>query len=230
MRAASPNHNLEPGAELLMPGLKSGRVWLNSSAAMPTKDPRIDAYIAKSADFAKPILTHLRQLIHKACPDVAETIKWSVPFFDYKGTLCALPAFKQHCGLVLWKHALIFDKKSAAKQRTLLRRVTAMSDLPGDKILIGYLKKAVALNEAGVKEPVPAKPKAKKDLAMPDYFLTALKKNKKASIHFEKFSPSCQREYVEWLTEAKREETRVKRLTTALEWIARGKSRNWKYE
>jgi uncharacterized protein YdeI (YjbR/CyaY-like superfamily) len=198
---------------------------------MPKKDSRIDAYIAKSADFARPVLNHFRRLVHAACPEVTETIKWQMPFFEYKGTLCGMAAFKQHCALIFWRRRLILGK-GATDEKALgqFGRITSLADLPGDKILTGYIKKAVELNEAGVKNPKPAKSAATKTIVVPDYFLAALGKNKKALAAFEKFSPSNKREYVEWLTEAKREETRAKRIETAIEWIAQGKSRNWKYE
>jgi len=192
---------------------------------MSKKDQRVDAYIARAADFAKPILNRIRKLVHAACPDLDETIKWRAPFFVFQGNLIAMPAFKQHCALIFWKGRLIFSNV----QRTKLHRITSLSELPGDKILTSYIKKAVAFNETGVKTPSP-KPKTKKALVVPDYFLAALKKNKKALTAFENFSPSHKREYVEWITEAKREETRVKRIKTALEWLTKGKSLNWKYQ
>jgi uncharacterized protein YdeI (YjbR/CyaY-like superfamily) len=191
---------------------------------MSKKDPRIDAYIAKSADFAKPILIRIRKLVHAACPDVEETIKWNVPFFEHKGILLTFPAFKQHCALIFWRGRLFLGK-----ERGKFRRITSLADLPGDKILTGYIRKAVELNEARIKNPARSKSKAKK-ITVPDYFLAALKKNKKAMTAFDNFSPSCQREYVEWITDAKREETRIKRIQTAIQWIATGKSRNWKYQ
>jgi len=192
---------------------------------MSKKDPRVDAYIAKSADFAKPILNCVRKLVHAACPNVTETIKWNAPFYEHKGILITTPAFKKHCALIFWKGRLILGKG-----REKFRRITSPADLPGDKILTAYIKQAVALNEAGIKNPAPAKSKAGKKIAVPDYFLAALKKNQKALATFENFSPSCRREYVGWLTEAKREETRAQRLQAAIQWIAEGKSRNWKYE
>ena len=191
---------------------------------MSKKDSRVDTYIAKSADFAKPILTRIRRLVHAACPDVLETIKWSSPFYEHKGILIATPAFKKHCALIFWK-----GKFFLGKERCKFRHLTSLADLPGDKILTGYIRQAVAFNKAGVKAPRP-KSKAKKEIAVPDYFLAALKKNKKSLAVFENFSPSCKREYIEWITEAKREETRVSRIKTAIGWIARGKSRNWKYQ
>jgi uncharacterized protein YdeI (YjbR/CyaY-like superfamily) len=197
---------------------------------MRNKNPRVDAYIAKSASFARPVLNHIRKLVHAACPEVTETIKWSFPHFDYKGMMCAMAAFNQHCTFHFWKSKLILgDAPARDDAMGQFGRITSLADLPGNKILTGYIKKAVELNEAGIKKPQP-KRKARARLVVPDYFLAALKKNKKALAAFENFSPSCRREYVEWLIEAKREETRMQRLKTALQWLAAGKSRNWKYQ
>jgi uncharacterized protein YdeI (YjbR/CyaY-like superfamily) len=197
---------------------------------MSNKNPRVDAYIAKSADFAKPVLLRLRKLVHAACPDVTETIKWGAPFYEHQGILICTPAFKNHCAVIFWKGKLLFkDFPAKDNPRKKFRRLTSNADLPGDKILTGYLKAAIALNKAGVKTPR-SKPKPKAKLVVPDYFLAALKKNKKAFATFENFSPSHKREYVEWLTEARRAETRAQRLQTAIEWIAEGKQRNWKYQ
>ena len=192
---------------------------------MPKKNPRVDAYIARSADFAKPILNRIRKLVRAACPDVQETIKWNSPFYEYKGILLATPAFKRHCALIFWKGRLFLGKD----QKATLRRLTTLSELPGDKILTGYIRKAVALNEAGIKAPRP-KPKARKAVVVPDYFLAALKKSKKALAVFERFRPSHKREYIEWIVDAKREETRTKRIKAAITLMTQGKSRNWKYE
>ena len=201
---------------------------------MGKHDARIDAYIAKSADFAKPILNHLRKLVHVACPDVEETMKWSFPHFTYKGMLCSMASFKAHCSFGFWKGALIFGKSKgeAGKQDEAMGhfgRITALSDLPKDDVLVRYVKEAARLNEAGVKLPAKPRSKVKKELVAPDYFLAALKKNKKALAAFEGFSYSDKKEYVEWITEAKREETRQRRMDTAIEWLAEGKSRNWNY-
>jgi uncharacterized protein YdeI (YjbR/CyaY-like superfamily) len=193
---------------------------------MPKQDPRVDAYIARAADFARPILLRVRKLVHATCPEVTEAIKWGVPFYEHKGILLTTPAFKQHCALIFWKSKLIFDKGDQQKK---LRRIISLADLPGDKILAGYIKRAIELNEAGVKTPR-RQPKSKEKLTVPDYFLAALAKNKKTLVTFQNFSPSCQREYIEWITDAKREETRAKRMQTAIEWITKGKSRNWKYQ
>jgi len=190
----------------------------------------MDAYIAKSGEFAKPILTHLRKLVHTACPDVEEAMKWSAPHFLCKGMLCSMAAFKAHCAFGFWKGSLIFGGDNAAESEAAgqFGRITSVSDLPADKKLIGYIKQAMKLNEDGVKVEKP-KPAKKKELVVPPDLAAALKKNKIAKETFDNFSPSHKREYVEWITEAKREETRKQRLATAVEWIAEGKSRHWKY-
>lgn len=193
----------------------------------------VDAYIAKSADFAKPILTRLRKLFHQACPDVEEVMKWSFPHFDYKGMMGSMAAFKQHVSFGFWKGKLLDDPHglfSGVGKTTSMnaRRITDVKQLPADKILLEYIRRAMALNDAGVKATQPKK-KPKPPLDVPDYMMKALKKNKKALATFEAFSPSHKREYVEWIVEAKQEETRMQRLSTAIEWMAEGKPRNWKY-
>ena len=196
---------------------------------MPEFDKRIDAYIEKSRDFARPILEHLRKLIHKACPDVEETIKWGSPHFDYKGSLAGMASFKEHCAFGFWKHSLL---EGTELQRTAMGsfgRITSLKDLPKDEDIIALIHQAMELNEKGIK--VPKKPAATKaDILVPDALAAALAKNKKANTAFDKFSPSHRREYIEWITEAKTEPTRDKRVATAIEWLSEGKSRNWKYE
>jgi uncharacterized protein YdeI (YjbR/CyaY-like superfamily) len=194
------------------------------------KNPAVDAYIDKSADFAKPILEHLRDVVHAAVPEVEEEMKWSTPTFTYHGILCGMAAFKEHCMLGFWKGSLLKDDKGNTLERDSneLGRITSLADLPSDKVLTRYIKEAARLNEEGIKVEKP-KAKAKPELVVPPYFASALKKNKKALKTFEDFSPSAKREYVEWLTEAKTDATRDKRLAQAVEWIAEGKQRNWKY-
>ena len=198
---------------------------------MPEKDPRIDAYIDRSADFARPVLTHLRKLIHKASPKVSETIKWSMPAFEYKGLVCSFAAFKQHCTFGFWKQSLM-EKDAFAAEKTAMGsfgRIASKKDLPPDDVIIKLVRQAVELNENGVKVEK-KKPAAKKELVIPDYLTAALKKNKAAQKTFEGFPYSCKKEYVEWITEAKTEPTREKRLATTIEWLSEGKRRNWKYE
>lgn len=198
---------------------------------MPNKDPRVDAYIEKSADFAKPILTHLRKLIHKASPKVSETVKWSMPAYEYKGLVCGFAAFKQHCTFGFWKQSLL-EEGAFSKEKTAMGsfgRLTSKKDLPSDDVIVRLVQAAVELNENGVKV-AKKKPAAKKELVVPDYLTAALKKNKAAQETFDSFPYSCKKEYVEWITEAKTEPTREKRLATTIEWLSEGKRRNWKYE
>jgi len=200
-----------------------------------TRDPRIDAYIAKSADFAKPIFTHLREVIHDACPEVEETMKWSTPHFVYKGMLAGMASFKAHCAFGFWKGSLILDQRGdpAEKSAGQFGRITKLSDLPSKRILAGYIKQAMKLNENGVKAPARMKTKASttpRTTVVPADLSAALKRNAGAREAFERFSPSHRREYIEWITEAKTDATRQRRLAQAVEWMAEGKSRNWKYQ
>jgi uncharacterized protein YdeI (YjbR/CyaY-like superfamily) len=203
---------------------------------MGKKDKRIDTYLkTKAGDFA-PILSHVRQLVHKACPEVEETIKWGMPCFEYKGPYFSFAAFKQHCVFGFWKATLLQDPKGYLGERKAdggeamghFGRVKQLSDLPPDRVIIDFLKQAMKLNDEGVKLP-PRKKVSPKSITVPADLLAALKKNKKAHIAFEAFSPSGKRDYIEWLTDAKTEATRERRLLQALEWIAEGKPRNWRY-
>jgi uncharacterized protein YdeI (YjbR/CyaY-like superfamily) len=199
---------------------------------MGKRDKRIDAYILKSADFANPILIHLRELVHVACPEVKETMKWSFPVFEYQGMMCNMAAFKQHCTFGFWKASLMKDKtlvKNAESETAMghLGKIKSLKDLPSDKVIIAYVKEAAKLNETGVK--VVRKKPDKKEIVTSPYFIKALKTNKAAFKTFEAFNYSNKKEYIEWITEAKTEATRDKRIETALEWLAEGKIRNWKY-
>jgi uncharacterized protein YdeI (YjbR/CyaY-like superfamily) len=196
------------------------------------RDARIDAYIEKSAEFARPILSHLRDVVHEACPEVHETMKWSMPFFEHHGLLAMMAAFKQHCGFGLWKGGMVLEKGSRSSDAMgQFGRITSIRDLPAKHVLLGYIREAARLNEEGVNRPAPKpKPKSDRVLHIPDYLTAALRKNKQASANFEAFSYTKRKDYVDWLTEAKTEATRDKRLATAVEWIAENKGRNWKYE
>jgi uncharacterized protein YdeI (YjbR/CyaY-like superfamily) len=199
---------------------------------MSTTDPRIDAYIAKSPDFAKPILAHIRGAVHAACPDVEETMKWSAPHFYYAGQmLCGMAAFKEHAAMNFWKASLIdgLGPDSGGNSRGSLGKLCTLRDLPSKQKLSGYIKAAMKLNDAGVtvKRPKTApKPEAK----IPKELTAALAKNKRAKAAFDAFAPGQRREYCEWIGEAKREETKAARVAQAVEWIADGKTRNWKYQ
>jgi uncharacterized protein YdeI (YjbR/CyaY-like superfamily) len=198
---------------------------------MASKDPRIDAYIAKAQPFAQPILKRIRKAVHTACPGVAETVKWGMPAFDYKGPLVGMAGFKAHCALAFWKASLMKNIPTDIGVDAMgqFGRLESLNDTPPEGQLVKMVKEAAALNEAGVK--VKRTPKAPKPPAKaPADMLAAIKKNKKAAAAWGGFSPSAQREYVEWITDAKSADTRARRLETAIEWIADGKKRNWKYE
>lgn len=201
---------------------------------MPHFDEKVDRYIERSAEFAKPILIHLRKLVHEACPDVTEAIKWSFPNFLYKGMLCNMAAFKQHCTFGFWKQELMEDFRIFVKNREeggmgSFGKITSLDELPPDDQMFGYIREAVRLNDEDIKLPRKMPEKAK-TLEIPEYFSAALAANAAAKKVFEDFTYAKQKDYVEWLTEAKTEATRNKRLATAIEWIGEGKSRNWKYE
>src|SRR4051794_6916619 len=182
------------------------------------RDRRIDAYIAQAGSFAQPILEHLRELVHRACPEATETIKWSAPHFEYRGSiLCSMAAFKTHCAFGFWHQGM--EKvlgDHGAKGATAMGsfgRITSVADLPDDKTLIRFIREAAKLNESGV----PARPKApagapKKEPKVPSDLAAALQKNRTAAEAFAKFPPSHRKEYIEWILEAKRDETRQKRL------------------
>lgn len=198
---------------------------------MSNHDPRIGAYIAKSAEFARPILEHLRERVHSACPEVEEGIKWGMPFFSYKAApMCMMAAFKQHCSFGFWlsKEVTGGSDEDGMGQ---FGKLASLKDLPTDRQLATFLKKAMALNEAGVKKSRP-KAAAKPAPTLPEDLATLLAQKKHAAARktYEGFGPGAQREYVEWITEAKTDATRQKRLATTLEWLAEGKKRNWKYE
>jgi hypothetical protein len=204
----------------------------NWSDLMGTKDPRVDAYIEKSAAFARPILKRLRKLVHAGCPHVVEGLKWNCPHFSHHGMMCGMAAFKEHCTFGFWKSSLMKSLNATKKSEQAMGqygRIASLDELPGDEAIIAQVREAARLNEQGVKVPR-AKPKPKKALKVPAYFSQALKGNPKAFDTFQNCSPSHQREYIEWITEAKTDATRQKRMQTALEWLAQGKHRNWKYE
>jgi uncharacterized protein YdeI (YjbR/CyaY-like superfamily) len=202
-------------------------------------NPRVDAYLAKVPPFAQPILAHLRELVHKACPEVEETIKWSRPFFEYRGAiLCNMSGFKEHCSFGFWGEEIgaVLREAAVLKEGAMgsLGRITSLADMPSDKQLLGWIRQAAAFVDSGqYTSPIAARQKVvkqKPSLSTPAEFTAALQRNKKAVAVFAAFSPSCKREYVEWIAEAKRQETRDKRIATAVEWIAEGKQRNWKYQ
>lgn len=196
--------------------------------------PEVDAYIAKSAEFARPVLRKLRRLFHKACPKIEERIKWGVPSFEHKGMVGGIAAFKTHVTYGFWKSTLLQDPAGILTPGSgggaFGQKVRSLADLPADDVLIAYIQEAVRLNEEGVKAPrAPAAQRDKSAVKAPPDLAAALKKNKAARTTFDAFSYSKRKDYVEWVTEAKQEATRRKRIATAVEWMAEGKPRNWKY-
>ena len=194
------------------------------------RDPRIDAYIERAAPFAQPILRHARALVHEACPDVEESIKWGMPSFSHAGgILCGMAAFKQHASFGFWRHADVVGEGEPRDGMGSYGKMTSLDDLPPRTTLLAHLRKAMQLNEAGLKSPK-RKPAPRPAPDTPEDLAAALANNKAANATFDAFPPGCRREYIEWIVEAKRAETRTKRLAQAIEWMAAGKRRNWKYE
>lgn len=202
---------------------------------MAVTDPRIDVYIEKAAPFARPILQHLREIIHQACPGAVETMKWSFPHFDYKGSiLCSMAAFKHHCAFGFFKASQMYDLHGilTTVDRTSmghLGKITSLEDLPADDVLKEYIADAMKLNDEGVKAAPRVKPKRSTEVDVPADLQAALNKNKTALQVFEAFAPSHRREYVNWIEEAKREATREKRIATTIEQLVEGKQKDWKY-
>lgn len=230
---------------------------------MGTKDPRVDQYIKKSADFAKPILTLFRELVHQACPDVVETIKWGMPAFDYKGLMCGMAAFKQHCAIGFWKASILFAEETKSEKKSSMKspkaaagkkssvnkdevkdtkslnwgahgrdpipaKITSIEQMPSKAAILRVIKAAKKLNDEGVK--VVRESKKRLTIPMPKDFAALLGANAKALEVYNSFSPSAQREYLEWITEAKKEETRTKRIDITIQQLSEGKTRHWKYE
>ena len=203
-------------------------------------NPRVDAYLAKAQPFAQPIMTHLRELVHKGCPEVEETIKWSRPFFEYRGAILGnMSAFKEHCSFGFWGEEIgaVLREAKVLQDDGMgsLGRITSLKDLPSDKQMLGWIRQAAGFVASGqYTSPIAARRKVvkapKPTAEPPTEFTAALKKDKKAATVFAAFSPSCKREYIDWIIDAKRAETREKRIATAIEWIAGGKQRNWKYQ
>ena len=201
---------------------------------MGAREPRIDAYIAKQRDFAKPILIHIRDVVHAACPDVHETLKWSSPHFDYRGgMMCAMAAFKEHAVFGFWKGALIEgvspSRNNGGEAMGHFGRLTSVKNLPSKRVMMSLVRQAMHLNDEGISVPRPKKA-PKPEATVPSALAAALDQNRRAAEQFEKFSPSNRREYIEWIDDAKRDDTRTKRIAQAIEWIAEGKGRNWKYQ
>ncbi len=198
---------------------------------MGLKSPEVDTYISHSPGFARPILQRLRSTVHSGCPGVEETITWGFPHFMYQGILCSMAAFKHHCAFSFWKGSLIVGTNVLQTKQSMgqFGKITSVDDLPDKKTLLAYVREAVRLNESGVKSPTRSKPRRRKPLRAPAPFKAALRSHVKAAETFRGFSAGHKREYLEWIIDAKTDETRTRRIATAVKWLAEGKTRNWKY-
>lgn len=197
---------------------------------MPTTDPRVDAYVASAPDFARQLLAELRVRVHRAVPTVQETIKWRAPSFENHGLLGGMAAFKAHCTFAFWKERLLLQEDAAiADVVRQCGRLTGPADLPSVAAFAAALRRACELNEAGVKSPR-GKTIPRSALVVPPAFAKALARAKKARQQFEAFAPSHQREYLEWIQDCKRPETQLRRIEQAIEWLAEGRTRNWKLQ
>lgn len=199
---------------------------------MAVKDPRIDAYIAGAPDYAQPVLHELRARIHRHCPQVEEAIKWRSPYFLCDGMLGGMAAFKHYCSFGFWREKALLETIEPRLKDTLARlgRFNHIEALPADSEFGELIQAALRLNRQPSSRPSARKPAQPRPVEVPAELAAALRSHALARATFEAFSPSHQREYCEWIAEAKRPETRERRLKQALEWLAEGKSRNWKYE
>lgn len=227
-----PKVGYSKGKSCIIGNLKSPAKIDIQELHMLGHDPRFDDYIEKSAEFAKPILTHIRELVHQACPDINETLKWSMPHFDHKGSVCHMASFKKHCAFGFWKQPLLEQSAFPAEKVSMggFGRIESLDDLPDDKMIISLIHQAVKLNEDGIKVKRVPISKEKKELVVPEILTSALSKNAAAKTTFDGFPYSKKKDYVEWLNEAKTDATREKRLATTIEQLVEGKARHWKYE
>jgi uncharacterized protein YdeI (YjbR/CyaY-like superfamily) len=202
--------------------------------AAPNHNPKVDAYAGQAEDFAKPILAHLRGLIHATCPEVSEEVKWGIPHFDYRGEMmCIFAAYNKHCSFSFWKDSLMNDARlrqnaELAAAKRFMGNLKSLADLPADGELIAWIKEAMSLNDRGVKLP-PRKSEGPKEVEIPAAFAAALAAKPEIKAIFDSKSASFQKEYNIWIGEAKTDGTRVKRIEESLSWIIEGKGRFWKY-
>lgn len=198
---------------------------------MGKRDPRIDDYIREAAPFARPVLRYLRRIVHEAAPGIEETIKWRFPHFVQGGIVCSMAAFKAHCSFGFWKGRQVLGSELAPGENAMgqFGRITRIEDLPPEQALVGWVRKAVELNSKGAQGRAPAGRKPARPVVVPGPLKRALAASPEARATFEALSPSQRREYAAWIAGAKHEETRERRIRTAIEWLAEGKPRNWKY-
>ena len=196
---------------------------------MLNRDPRVDAYIEKSAPFAQPILRRLRELVHQGCPAVEETVKWSSPFFMRQGILGSMCAFKAHCAFNFWNGKEYLGEEALGKAGEAMGqfgRMTKLEDLPDEEMFLECVRKAARFNESRGVLVKKSKQSSATELPIPEALAAALRQNRKAGAAFERFSLSHRKEYARWIAEAKREETRQRRVEQAIKWLAEGKPRH----
>jgi len=197
---------------------------------MKHTNPLVDEYISNAQPFARPILKHIRELMHKGCPELTETMKWGMPHFEYHGVIGSMAGFKEHAVFGFWKQDLIPGMKQYIKEKEAMGswgRITSLEGIPPDKDIIEFVRVAAELNEKGIKSPKRApKPVV---VNMPEDFMSSIRANKKAFETYDNFSPSNKRDYADWINDAKSDETRQQRIETAIEWMKEGKPRMWKY-
>lgn len=200
---------------------------------MAAEDPRIDAYIAAAQPFARPILERLRRAVHAGCPGVEETIKWSAPFFVHGGRILAnMAAFRQHCAFGFWHGRDAVDQGRDGEAMGQFGRIVTLADLPAPAALKALVQAAVKRMDADAAAPRPTKTRgaARPVLVMPADFDAALDSQPAAREAYDGFAPSKQRDYLEWVLEAKQPATRARRIAQSVAWLAEGKARHWKYQ
>ena len=211
---------------------------VSANAVKCGESRQIDAYIAEASVFAQPVLNHLRKLVHRASPEIEEAIKWKQPFFLYRGSLlCFMAAFKHHCSFGFWGSQMAAVMKQDGREgegkgsRGAFGRITSVGDLPPDKAMLGYLRQAIVLAEGSTEKPsLPKVRKAKPEVEPPPELIAAMQQKKEAAEAFASLTPGCRREYINWIVEAKRPETKQRRIDTTVQLVLEGKSLNWKYE
>jgi uncharacterized protein YdeI (YjbR/CyaY-like superfamily) len=195
-----------------------------------SRDARVDAYIARAQPFARPILDHVRERVHSVLPEAEETLKWGAPAVTLDGKIVLiLAAFKVHAALNFWRGQELRGEAASSEAMGQFGKLKSVADLPPDSELDRLIREAAELSRSA---PTPRKVKheAKAEPQLHPDFAAALDKAPKAKAVLDGFSPSARREYLDWVADAKRDETRASRIATAVEWLSEGKKKNWKYE
>src|SRR5438270_1264994 len=176
--------------------------------------------LANAPEGTRPILVRLRRIFRQASPKLEEAIKWGVPCYLFKGPVGGFAAYKQHVSWGLWKSRALNDPEGLLGRgvSVMAGKITKVSEIPPAAKIIALIEQVIALNEAGIKSPKPPEPE------LPADFAAAMKKAGKAARHYAAFTPARKWQYVNWVTQAKRAETRAKRIEIAVERIGEGKT------